>query len=70
MLYADIHALTVIQNFTGLKIMSPGMLYHYCLHILHAVMIENLISYSTVVLYIGIMKVRGFWPEIITPKPA
>ena len=24
----------------------------------------------TVVLYIGIMKVRGFWPEIITPKPA
>ena len=28
------------------------------------------ISYSTVVLYIGIMKVRGFWPEIITPKQA
>ena len=23
-----------------------------------------------IVLYIGIMKVRGFWPEIITPKPA
>ena len=23
-----------------------------------------------VVLYIGIMKVWGFWPEIITPKPA
>ena len=28
------------------------------------------LSYSTVVLYIGIMKVWGFWPEIITPKPA
>ena len=28
------------------------------------------LSYSMVVLYIGIMKVRGFWPEIITPKPA
>ena len=28
------------------------------------------VSYSTVVLYIGIMKVWGFWPEIITPKPA
>jgi len=27
-------------------------------------------SYNTVVLYIGIMKVRGFWPESITPKPA
>ena len=27
-------------------------------------------SYSTVVLYIGIMKVWGFWPKIITPKPA
>ena len=27
-------------------------------------------SYSTVVLYIGIMKVWGFWPEIITRKPA
>ena len=26
--------------------------------------------YSTVVLYREIMKVRGFWPEIITPKPA
>ena len=24
----------------------------------------------TVVLYIGIMKVWGFWPNIITPKPA
>ena len=28
------------------------------------------VSYSTVVLYVGIMKVRGFWPQIITPKPA
>jgi len=28
------------------------------------------ISYSMVVLYIGIMKVWGFWPEIITQKPA
>ena len=28
------------------------------------------LSYSTVVLYIGIMKVRGFWPKIIIPKPA
>ena len=28
------------------------------------------ISYSTVVLYIGIMKVREFRPKIITPKPA
>jgi len=28
------------------------------------------LSYSTVVLYIGIMKVWGFWPKIITPKPA
>jgi len=28
------------------------------------------VSYSTVVLYIGIMKVWGFWPKIITPKPA
>ena len=28
------------------------------------------LSYSTVVLYIGIMKVWGFWPEIITPKSA
>ena len=28
------------------------------------------VSYSTVVLYIGIMKVRGFWPQMITPKPA
>ena len=27
-------------------------------------------SYSTAVLYIGIMKVWGFWPEIITLKPA
>ena len=27
------------------------------------------LSYNTVVLYIGIMKVRGFWPQIITPKP-
>jgi len=27
------------------------------------------ISYSMVVLYIGIMKVWGFWPKIITPKP-
>ena len=27
------------------------------------------LSYSTVVLYIGIMKVWGFWPEIISPKP-
>ena len=27
------------------------------------------LSYSAVVLYIGIMKVWGFWPEIITPKP-
>jgi len=25
--------------------------------------------HSMVVLYIGIMKIRGFWPEIITPKP-
>ena len=31
---------------------------------------SGLLSYSTVVLYIGIMKVWGFWPEIITPKPA
>jgi len=30
----------------------------------------NQLSYSTVVLYIGIMKVWGFWPEIITLKPA
>ena len=29
-----------------------------------------ILSYSTVVLYIGIMKVWGCWPEIITPKPA
>jgi len=28
------------------------------------------LSYSTVVLYIGIMKVRGFQLKIITPKPA
>ena len=28
------------------------------------------ISYSTVALYIGIMKVWGFWPKILTPKPA
>ena len=28
------------------------------------------LSYSTVVLYIGINKVWGFWPKIITPKPA
>ena len=28
------------------------------------------LSYSTVVLYIGIMKVRGFWSQIITMKPA
>jgi len=28
------------------------------------------LSYSTVVLYIGIMKVRKFRPEIITPRPA
>ena len=27
---------------------------------------EYMSSYSTVVLYIGIMKVRGFWPQIIT----
>jgi len=28
-------------------------------------------TYSTTVLYdIGIMKVGGFWPTIITPKPA
>jgi len=26
------------------------------------------VSYSTVVLYIRIMKVLGFWPEIITPN--
>ena len=26
------------------------------------------IPYSTVVLYIGVMKVWGFWPEIISPK--
>ena len=31
---------------------------------------RSLISYSEVVLYIGIMKVWGFWPEIITIKPA
>ena len=42
MLYADIHALTVTVSFTGLKIMSSGMLYHYYyLHILHAVMIKK-----------------------------
>jgi len=29
-----------------------------------------LVSYSTVVLYIGIMKVRGLRPKIITPKSA
>ena len=28
------------------------------------------LSYSTVVLYLGIMIVWGFWPEIITQKPA
>ena len=29
------------------------------------------LSYSMVALYnIGIMKVWGFWPKIITPKPA
>jgi len=27
------------------------------------------LSYSTVVLYIGIMKVWIFWPKIISPKP-
>jgi len=27
------------------------------------------LSYNMVVLYIGIMKIRGFWPKIITPKP-
>ena len=27
-------------------------------------------SYSTAVLYIGIMKVWEFWPKIISPKPA
>ena len=27
-------------------------------------------SYSTVVQYVGIMKIWRFWPEIITPKPA
>jgi len=32
--------------------------------------IRIVLSYSTVVLYIGIMKVYGFWPKIITPKPA
>ena len=32
--------------------------------------IQVLSSYSTVVLNIGIMKVRGFWPKIIIPKPA
>jgi len=25
--------------------------------------------YTTNMVYIGIMKVRGFWPKIITPKP-
>ena len=30
----------------------------------------TVLSYSTVVLYIGIMKVWGFWPKIISPKPA
>ena len=33
-------------------------------------MTPGVVSYSTVVLYIGIIKVWGFWPEIITPKPA
>ena len=32
--------------------------------------VHNCLSYSTVVLYIGIMKVWRFWPKIITPKPA
>ena len=27
-----------------------------------------IVSYSTVVLYIGIMKVRGFWPKILSSK--
>ena len=45
---------------------------HMCAHIhrhtgIHAHMCT---SYSTVVLYIEIMKVWGFWPKIITPKPA
>ena len=26
--------------------------------------LNNTVSYSTVVLYIGIMKVRGFWPKL------
>ena len=36
----------------------------------NCLVVKNLLSYSTVVLYIGIMKVWGFWPKIISPKPA
>jgi len=39
---------------------------HHCSLISRSIQVSCNLSYSTVVLYIGIMKVWGFWPEIIT----
>jgi len=51
----------------------------YCILALILIKVKNLVCWnlfclviiycSTVVLYIGIIKVWGFWPKIITPKP-
>ena len=66
------------ENYTGqLKLKKKFQLLTVAMNILynghigfvsHPVYLA--ISYSTVVLYIGIMKVWGFWPKIITPRPA
>ena len=57
-------ALGTLENFCD----HASIVYSHVVQILNQ-HVSLIIKYS-VVLYIGIMKVWGFWPEIITPRPA
>jgi len=57
------------SNFTGGKELALKI--RVCALIVESsIVFGKVVSYSTVVLNIGIMKVWGFWPKVITPKPA
>ena len=58
--------LYIVTSMLPEEIPKVGLLFLYVYHS----MVVLYVYHSTVVLYIGIMKVWGFWPKIITPKPA